>query len=246
MDRRTEVRLNMGRRALEFSQAHLSSSPGYATALKQLEDELARSKQLINEQREGLAQVRTATIEKERLKRAIRRSHLVHLAGVAQRAAAEDAELAQKFDLPRVPPRGLAFRAAARTMVELAEQQKELLSKYGLVEELLQNAVKAVDRLDQAVDSGAEGRRIHIGASASLEVSANEVVRSVKILDGYNRFRFENDPNLLAGWVAAINIVGPAVSDGQAVGRSGGQSGSSQTPVTDAPPSSGGASNPAA
>src|SRR5690348_15277447 len=133
MDRRTEVRLNMGRRALEFSQAHLSSSPGYATALKQLGDELARSKQLINEQRQGLTQVRTATIEKERLKRAIRRSHLVHLSGVAQRAAAEEPELAQKFDLPRIPARGLAFRAAARTMVELAEQQKELLSKYGLV-----------------------------------------------------------------------------------------------------------------
>jgi len=209
MDRRSEIRLNMGRRALEFSQAHSSGSPGYATAVKQLEDELARATQLAGEQSRGLAEVRTATIEKERLKRTLRRSHLVHIAGVARRAAVENPELAQKFDLPRLPIRGLAFRAAARTMVELAEQQQELLGKYGLVEESLQNARKSIDQLDQVVDRGAEGRRTHIGASASLEVSANEVVRLVRILDGFNQFRFGDDPNLLAGWVAASNIIGP-------------------------------------
>src|SRR4051812_38197413 len=40
MDRRTEDKLNMTRRALEFSQANLSSSPGYATALSQLEQQI--------------------------------------------------------------------------------------------------------------------------------------------------------------------------------------------------------------
>jgi hypothetical protein len=233
--RRDEIKLNMGQRALEFSQAHPSSSPGYATALKQLEDELARATQLGEEQRRGIAEVRTATIEKEKQRRTLRRNHLVHLAGVAERAAIENPELAQKFDLPRIPSRGLAFRAAARTMIELAEEQKELLGKYGLVEEVLQNARSTADQLDALVVRGAEGRRVHIGASASLEVSANEVVRLVKILDGYNRFRFANDPNLLAGWLAASNVVGPPSTGGQSVGGSGGQSTSpTTTPDTSA------------
>lgn len=230
MDRRTEVRLDMGRRALEFSQAHPSPSPGYATAVKQLEDEIARATQLAGDQRRGVAEVRTATLEKDRIRRTLRRGHLVHISAVAQRAAAESPELAQKFDLPRIPTRGLAFRAAARTMIELAEEQKELLSKYGLVDESLQNARKAIDQLDQVVDRSAEGRRVHIGASASLEVAANEVVRLVKVLDGFNRSRFTDDPNLLAGWVSASNIVGPPSTGGQSVGRSGGQSTSPASP----------------
>ena len=242
MRRRTEIRLEMGQRALEFSRAHPSESPGYATALKQLEEQLALATQLADEQRRGQAEVRTATLEKDRHRRAIRRGHLVHLSGVAQRAAIEDPELAQKFDLPRIPKRGLAFRAAARAMIELAQQQKELLSKYGLVEEALQSARQSIDQLDNMVERGAEGRRVHIGASASLGTAANEVVRLVKILDGFNRFRLAGDPNLLAGWIAAANIVGPpegqavSRSDGQAVGRSGGQGSS---PPLDAPPQDG-------
>jgi hypothetical protein len=233
VNRRTETRLDMGQRALEFSRAHPSDSSGYATAVQQLEEQLARTTQLADEQRRGIAEVRTATIEKERHRRAIRRGHLVHISGVAQRAAIEDPELAQKFDLPRIPNRGLAFRAAARAMIELAEQRKELLSKYGLVEEALQNARQSIDQLDQVVERGAEGRRVHIGASASLEVAANEAVRLVKILDGYNRFRFGGDPNLLAGWIAAINVIGPAKSGGLA-----------ETPSENPPP--GGQIKPAA
>jgi|SRR3954469_23531532 len=209
MNRRTESRLSMGQRVLEFSRAHPSESPGYATALKQLEEQLIRATQLSEEQRSGIAEVRSATAQKEKLRRSLRRSHLVHFSGVAERAAAEDPELAQKFDLPRLPTRGLAFRAAARTMVELAEQRKELLAKYGLVEEALQNAREKIEQLDQLVERGSEGRRVHIGASATLEAVANEAVRLVKILDGFNRIRFGVDPNLLAGWIAATNIIGP-------------------------------------
>ena len=222
MNRRTESRLNMGKRVLEFSQAHPSESPGYANAVKQLEEQLGRATQLAEEQRRGIAEVRAATIAKGRLRRSIRRSHLVHFAGVADRAVIEDPELSQKFDLPRMPARGLAFRAAARTMVDLAEQHKELLSKYGLVEEVLQHARKSVDQLDQVVERGAEGRRIHIGASASLQLVADEVVRLVRILDGFNRVRFGNDPNPLAGWIAAANIIGPPRSGEEAERRRGG------------------------
>jgi hypothetical protein len=150
---------------------------------------------------------------------------------VAERAAVEDPELSQKFDLPRIPARGLAFRAAARTMIELAEQRKDLLSKYGLVDEVLLHARKSIDELDGLVERGAEGRRIHIGASASLEVVANETVRLVRILDGFNRVRFGNDPNLIAGWIAAANIIGPARSAGQAEGRRGGDATPPESPA---------------
>jgi hypothetical protein len=212
MNRRTEARLTMLKRALEFSEAHPSDSPGYATALNQMRAQITSATQLAEEQRRGTAQVRTATVEKERLRRALRRSHLRHIAEVALGAAVEDPELAQEFDLPRTPTRGLAFRAAARTMVELAEQKKELLGKYGLVDEVLQKARKDIDALDGWAEHGAEGRRIHIGASAASRVALNEGGRMMRIMDGFNRGRFAEDPGLLSGWLAATNVIGPPVA----------------------------------
>ena len=89
MNRRINSRLDMGHRALEFSRAHPMESPGYATALQELEELLARADQLAREQRRGTAEVRAATARKDELKRSIRRSQLVHIAGVAERAAKE-------------------------------------------------------------------------------------------------------------------------------------------------------------
>jgi hypothetical protein len=195
------------------------NSEGYATALKQLEELLARAGRLAQEQRQGIAEVRGATARKDALKRSIRRSQLVHLARVAERASKEVPELAQKFDLPRVPFRSLAFRAAARAMAEEAQQQKELLVRHGLVEEVLTGLTQSLDQFDQAVERGAEGRRVHIGAKANLEAIADEVVQIVKVLDGLNRFRFALEPDLLAAWTAASNVIGPPVADRRTVGQ---------------------------
>jgi hypothetical protein len=219
MNRRVSSRLNMGHRALEFSRAHPAQSAGYATTLQQLEALLVRADQLAQEQARGTAEVRAATARKDELRRSIRRSQLVHLAGVAGRAAKEAPELAQKFDLPRIPFRSLAFRAAARTMVEEARQQKELLVQHGLVEDILETLGQSLDEYDQVVERGAEGRRVHIGAAAQLEAISDEVVQIVKGLDGYNRFRFATDANLLSGWEAASNIIGPPKIGGRQAGQ---------------------------
>jgi hypothetical protein len=65
------------------------------------------------------------------------------------------------------------------------------------------------------VERGAEGRRIHIGAAANLEAVSDEVVQIVRGLDGYNRFRFAADPDLVAAWTAASNVIGPPRTAGQ-------------------------------
>jgi hypothetical protein len=219
MNRQVSSRLEMGARALEFSRAHPVNSDGYTTALKQLEEQLARADQLAKEQERGTTEVRAATAHKSDLKRSIRRSQLVHLGRVAQRAAKEVPELAQKFDLPRIPVRNLAFRTVARTMVEEAQQQKELLVKHGLVAEILDTLGQSLDQFDQLVERAAEGRRIHVGAVAQLAAVSDEVVQIVKGIDGYNRFRFAAEPSLLAAWETASNVIGPPRTGGQADGR---------------------------
>jgi hypothetical protein len=49
----------------------------------------------------------------------------------------------------------------------------------------------------------------HIGARADLIAVARELVELAGVLDGINRFRFRNDPELLAAWESARNVVGP-------------------------------------
>jgi hypothetical protein len=224
MNIRVNRRLEMGARALEFSRAHPVDDPGYGTTVKQLEDQLAKAAQLVGEQERGTSEVHGATARKSALSRTIRQSQLVHLAGVAQRAAKELPELSSNFDVTNFPRRQLPFRTVARTLLEQAEQHKELLVKHGLVEEVLQGLRRSLDELDQVVDRGAEGRRTHIGARANLEAIGAEIVQIVRGLDGFNTYRFTNQPDLLASWISASNVFGPTVSVLQAGGRSGGPS----------------------
>ena len=137
MEVRVNRRIEMGVRALEFCRAHQFQDPGYNSSVKQLEDQVAHAKLLGSEQERGIKQVHAATSRKSTLSRTIRRSQLVHLATIAQRAAKELPELEAKFDITGLPRRQLPFRTAARNLLEQAEQHKELLVKYGLVEEVL-------------------------------------------------------------------------------------------------------------
>jgi hypothetical protein len=209
MNALTRRRLEMGTRALEFGRAHPDESPGYTAALTQLQAQLTRSRQLATQQREGILQVRAASARKQELRRTIRRSQLVHLARVAQRAAKELPELAQKFTLVREPIPYLTFKTLASSMLAEAQRQKELLIKHGLVERVLDSLAQSLDQFDLAVEQADQGRRIHIGASADLDVVADEVVQIVRVIDGLNRFRFANDADLLAAWKAASNVIGP-------------------------------------
>jgi hypothetical protein len=200
----------MAARALEFCQAHADTSDGYTAAVAELTELLARSRQLADLHRQGVAEVRAATERKRDLRRSIRQGQLVHVARAAQRAAKEMPELAPKFALARQPVPYLTFRSLVRTVVAEAEGRRELLVKHGLVDRVLQSLSAGLDQFDQAVAQGAEGRRIHVGAAVELDVVAGEAVEIVRMIDGVNRVRFAGDPDLMAAWRSASNVIGPS------------------------------------
>jgi hypothetical protein len=209
MKARTRSRLEMSKRALEFSEAHTDPSPGYTAAVQELKGLLARSDQLTDLHRQGIAEVRAATKRKRDLRRSIRQGSLMHVSRAAQRAAREEPELAQKFALGREPIPYLSFRSLARTLSAEAEGRKELLVKHGLVESVLGSLTDSLGQFDEALGQGAEGRRIHIAAGVELDVVAGEAVQILGVMDGYNRVRFAEEPDLLAAWKSASNIIGP-------------------------------------
>jgi hypothetical protein len=99
---------------------------------------------------------------------------------------------------------------------------EELLVKHGLVDSVLVSLTESLGQFDQALGRGAEGRRIHIAAAVELDVVAGDAVQIVRVMDGHNRVRFAGDPDLLAAWRSASNVIGPARTGGRADGRTGG------------------------
>ncbi len=209
MKAKTRRRIEAGRRALEFSLAHPDPSPGYATTLTSLQGLLARAEQLITLQRDRIGQVRGATVQKQNLRRRIRRAQMKHLAKVAQGAARENPELAQKFALRPENMPYLEFQAMARAMLAEAQANKELLVKYGLAETVLAGMDRNVKQFDLNIEQSTEARRGHVGASAELDAIGEQIVHLVNVMDGLNRDRFADTPEALAEWTSARNVFGP-------------------------------------
>jgi hypothetical protein len=209
MNAMTRRKIEMGSRALGFSIAHPDVSPDYATTLGRLEERLTRARQLIDPQRGGIAEVRSATVQKRELRKTMRRTQLMHLARVAEGAAKKLPELAQKFVLAPEQTPYLVFHVAAHAMVAEAQNQKELLVKHGLADSLLKGLVKTLAQFDQAEDQGAEARPAHISASAELDAIGDEILHLVRVVDPLNRFRFEDDVAILAEWESASKVFGP-------------------------------------
>ena len=215
MNAKVRRKLDMGARALEFGHAHPLESPGYAATMVRLEERLGRADMLATQQRDGILAVRAATTHKRELMGKMRRAHLTHLARIAEEAGSELPELPQKFQLKPGKGSYRAFRTAARGMQVEAHGLRHELVKHGLVEPLLDDLGRLLDEFDAVVERGQEARRVHVGASAQLKVVADEVVRLVKALGGLNRYRFANEPDLLAQWESASSVVagrrGPVV-----------------------------------
>jgi hypothetical protein len=210
MNAHSRRRIEMGTRALDFSRAHPDPSPGYTAAVTRLEERLARAEQVADQQREGILTVRASTARKRQLRKVMTSAHLAHLAQVARVAARQVPELEQKLVLRPEARSYLAFRTAARGMAAEAQNQKEVLVKHGLAETVLANLMEALDQFDAAVESGAAGRQAHVGASAELDAVADEVAQIVRVMAGLNRYRFMTQPELLAAWDSASNVVSPA------------------------------------
>jgi hypothetical protein len=208
----TRRTIEMATRVLNFSRAHRDESQGFTAALARLEKTLVQVEIVAARQRDGVNAHRSSTARKRELRRKIRRTQLFHLARVAESAAADVPDIAQKFVLMRDALPYLAFRTAARGMSNEAQTQKELLVKHGLLDSVLLDLSHSLDQFDEAVERGTDGRRIHIGASADLDALTDELNQIMRLMDGSNRYRFSATPDTLAEWESAKNTFGPTRS----------------------------------
>ena len=83
-----------------------------------------------------------------------------------------------------------------------------MLIKHGLSASVLEQLGQLLDEFDAALALGNEGRTTHRGATAELRAVASEIVRTVRVMDGRNRQRFQEDGQLLGWWISASTVLG--------------------------------------
>ena len=227
MNATSRRKIEMGTRALDFSRPHPDSDAGYTAAAAKLEQLVARAGALATAQRNGLVDVRAASARKEALRGAMLSGPIAHLAQVGRVAAREEHELGKTFRFKPGASTFLAFRTAARSMATEAQSHREVLVKHGLAESVLEQFVQTLDQFDAAVALGNDGRAAHVGATRELKAVAAEIVQTVRVMDGRNRQRFQEDGQLLGSWISASTVLGsprgvpgttgtPATSEGGA------------------------------
>jgi hypothetical protein len=208
MDALSRRRIEMGTRALDFSRAHPDADAGYLAATAKLEQLVARAGEAAAAQRNGIVDARAASARKNQLRRTMLSVHIPHLAQVGQEAATEDHELGKVFKFSPAAGTFLAFRTAARTMAAEAEARREVLIRHGLAPSVLDELGRLLDEFDGAVTLGSNGRALHMGATAELAAVGAGILRTVRVMDGRNRQRFQQDEKLLSTWEGVSAVLG--------------------------------------
>ena len=202
-------RLETAKRVRDFLRAQKTDAVGEGIGLTKLEELIDRAELLGAQQRAGVAVTRAASEQREKLRRALQTKLLLYLRAVGELAAEQDAALVDQFRLPPTNASDQALIEAARGMLGRATEHKDALLNHGMSPALVDVLADAVSEFEQTLENSREGRRGHVGASADLKAVAKEITAQIRVLDGLVRFRFGDQPELMAAWVSARNVLGP-------------------------------------
>lgn len=212
MDRIVRRRLEMAVRARDFNRVHPSTDANFALVLDRLDGHIVRLEELAKQQQAGFQSARASVARRRGTRRRIHHELLRHLASVALASEVEQPGQEERFRLPPTNAPNETFRTLARQMLERGQAQRELLSRHGLADKLLEDLAAAVDAFDASVAESNEGRRDHVGARAEMAAVSVEVLELVQVLDGLNRYRFSGNAEMRAAWGSASNVVSGPVS----------------------------------
>ena len=128
-------KLDMADRVLIFSGAHPSPDAGSKAVFDLLAERVARAKALAALQRSGQIAARAATTRRKGLRAELQQGLLRFLVRVGEAAGQEVAELAGRFQLPRLNATNFGFVTTAGTMLAHAQAHREVFLKLGMTDE---------------------------------------------------------------------------------------------------------------
>jgi hypothetical protein len=192
--------------AAAFVRANPLSDPGHQALATQLEERVAHAEVLIAEQSAGRSSNRAVRASRREAKKALNAGLLRHVISVAALAAAERPDLFGGVRLPK----GKSYRAYAaqvQGILATVTAQRDALVAHGLGETALADLEKAVAELERLTDAVFETQREHVHATADLTETVAKISALIGVMDGIYRYRFAKDPERLATWASARNVV---------------------------------------
>ena len=197
-----------------FSRAHPSADASYALVLDRLDGTISRIEELAKAQEGGFVSKHSSVVRRQDLRRRLHVGLLRHLVTAAEDAGTDNPGIAEKFRLPSGSATHAAFRAVASKLLEEGRANQQLLVERGLSATLLDELDAAIKEFDASLQASDDGKQAHVGARAEMKALGDEITRLVGILDGFNRFRYHHEPELIAAWESAKHVVqGPEVKE---------------------------------
>ena len=77
----------------------------------------------------------------------------------------------------------------------------------GLSASLLDELDAAIKEFDASLQDTNQGRQNHVAARAEMKALSDDLMRLVGMLDGFNRYRFHRDRELIVAWESAKHVV---------------------------------------
>jgi hypothetical protein len=200
-----------------FSHSHPSPDASYTLVLDRLDGAILRLDELAKQQEGGYMSKHSSAVRRKDLRRRLHLGLLRHLVTVAEDAGLEAPAVAEKFRLPSTSATHTGFRTVASKMLEEGRANQELLVKRGLSETLLDELDAAIKEFDESLQDTDDGKQSHVAARAEMNTLCEEIMRLVGMLDGFNRYRFHHEPELIVAWQSAKHIVsGPQTKEAAA------------------------------
>lgn len=209
MLKETRRKLDMADRVQAFNQANPPTDPELAPVFEQLVARVTRANALIQEEAGGRSQARTTNRQRRQLRATLLNGHLRHLVRVGLAGARLEPALGRHFRAIRHNAPNRLFVSQAQALIATARERLELLGPLGVTEAMLDEASRLLDEFVTVSADALAGRRTHVGARAELEAVTAEIVELVNRIDGIHRLRFRGQPDKLAAWESAKDILGP-------------------------------------
>lgn len=192
----------------QFGRENPSEDPGYALMLTGLEELVARAEALAGQEIGGRVSEAAAIGRRDQLRHRLHFLLLRHLVRTAELAVHDHPELLGRFPTPNFKVPNSTYLITARKLLQEGRAQQEVLASYGLSVTMQEELVTVVDQFAAAIEEQRTGRVGHIGARAELEAICTRILQRVAQLDSFNRSRFTNNPERLAGWENVRTVLG--------------------------------------
>lgn len=196
------LKLDAGRRTWEFATRYPDSSEAGQRATADLGELVAVARKLIQEQLTAAAALDRASRERDELARPLRDA-LALLVQYGSVVALRRRRRDLRFQLRTRPRTPAAFLAEARSILQVATGDRELLTYFGMPAALLPRLARDLDRFESALARLGRAEEIIRRVRTDLGAVAQEMYLLIRRLDLINRRRFAGDPELLTLWIEA-------------------------------------------